>query len=94
MRGSVLDGLLSRPDRTRLLLDEFAAKRIAVSELSQSVVQRLTSHPDAEIKPRAKSLLAATVPVDRQQVLTQHAPALSKQGRRDLGLLVFQKNCA
>jgi len=94
VRSAVLDGMLSDDNRTRQLLDAFSQQRIAISDLSPTIVQRLVNHRDKAIQQRAQRLLAAAIPANRQQVLTAYRKALSLTGSAARGRLVFQKNCA
>jgi putative heme-binding domain-containing protein len=93
VRRAILDVLLSSTERTKRLLDEIAAKRIAVSELDPSRVKRLTGHRDAQVKQRAAKLLAAAVPADRRKVLADYQAALAAKANAKLGREVFKKNC-
>ena len=86
--------MLGAPGRVRLLLAEFSAGRISVSELSPTTVQRLLEHPDEGLRGEAKRLLAAAVPASRQQVLSEYGAALSLAGDMSRGRLVFEKSCA
>jgi len=93
IRRAVLDVLLASTSRTKRLLDEIAAKHIAVSELDPSRVKQLVEHKNADIKKRAKELLASAVPADRKQVLTDYQAALKLKSDAGRGREVFKKNC-
>lgn len=94
VRSAVLDAMLSDAGRIRLLLSEFANKRIAVSELSPTAVKRLVEHQNAEIREKARRLLADAIPANRQKVLADYKPAISMKGDMARGRLVFEKNCS
>ena len=93
IRSAVLDAMLSDAQRTRLLLAAFADKRIAISELSPTTVQRLLNHQDKKIRQQARQLLAGAIPANRQKVLKNYQPALSLNGDAARGRFVFEKNC-
>jgi putative heme-binding domain-containing protein len=49
---------------------------------------------DPKIAARAKEILAASIPADRQQVLAEYQVALKLPGDPQRGKLVFTKSCA
>ncbi len=93
VRRAILDCLLANTDRTRALLDAIASKKLAVNELSPAQVKRLTGHRDREIQAEAKKLLAAAIPQDRREVLSEYQAALSLSADPNRGRAVFVKNC-
>lgn len=94
IRSAVLDAMLSDPGRVRLLLAEFAASKIALSELNPTAVRRLVEHPNAEISKESRRLLADAIPANRQKVIAEYQEALKRAGEAARGRLVFTKNCA
>ena len=94
IRTAILDGVLARPERTSLLLDEFAAGRIKPAALGAAHLDRLLKHSDDKIKERAGQLAAAAVPADRQQVLADYQSVLTMHGDAQRGRHVFEKHCA
>ncbi len=94
VRRSLLQALLRTPDRTRLVLDDIAAGKIAVSELDPLFVRTLANHQDQTIRTRAQELLAAALPAERKQVLETYQAALSLKAEPQRGRAIFEKNCA
>jgi putative membrane-bound dehydrogenase-like protein len=94
IRSAILDGVLARPERTSLLLDEFAAGHIQPAALGAAHLDRLLKHTDPQIKQRASQLAAAAVPADRQQVLADYQSVLTMHGDAQRGRQVFEKHCA
>jgi putative heme-binding domain-containing protein len=89
-----VDGLLTRPDRTALLLDAVEAKSIFVTEIDAPRRQRLLQFPDKTVRTRAAALLAATINPDRQKVIDAFADALALKGDAKNGQTLFAKTCA
>lgn len=94
VRRSILDVMLRNAGRTKLLLDEIEAKRVAVPELGASNVNRLSKHRDSKIRERAHKLLADAIPADRQKVLKNYQSALTLKADPKNGRELFRKNCA
>jgi putative membrane-bound dehydrogenase-like protein len=94
IRRVVLQALLRDLGRTRLLLDEVAAGRMALSELGPLEIAALVGHKDVETKERAKKLLAAAIPADRRQVLDTYRQSLALKADPRKGRELFDKNCA
>jgi putative membrane-bound dehydrogenase-like protein len=94
IRRAIIDGLLSSPDRSKLLLDAIEAGKIKANEIDQLQVKRLVENRDSAIKDRAKKLLAAAMPADRAKALADYQPVLSIKGDSRHGQAVFEKNCA
>ncbi len=93
-RKAILDGLLANRERTALLLDAIEAGKVKATELEPPQVKRLTEHRDADIKERAKKLLASAIPADRAQALADYQPVLKMTGDAKLGMAIFEKNCS
>jgi putative heme-binding domain-containing protein len=93
VRRAVLDVLLSNAGRTRRLLEELEAGRIAAAELDPTRVNRLVEHADAEIKRRAKAVFTAAN-ASRESVLSAYRGALDLPADPRRGRDVFAKNCA
>jgi putative heme-binding domain-containing protein len=94
MRGAIFDALLMQSERTSQLLDAIEAGRIKPGELGQLRVNRLAGHREPAIQKRAKQLLAAALPADRQQALEKYQVSLTLEGEPRRGREVFRKNCA
>jgi putative membrane-bound dehydrogenase-like protein len=93
VRRAILDVLLSETGRTRQLLDELAARRIAVAELDPSRTMSLVHHRDADVRKRAQTLLAAAIPADRRKVIAEYQSSLTLVSDAKRGREVFAKNC-
>ncbi len=94
IRAGIVSAVLSRPERTTLLLDEIAAGRIKASELDRSHVNQLLNYRVPETKSRAAKLMEDAIPGDRKKVLENYQAALQLNGDAASGRAVFQKNCA
>jgi len=94
VRRAIIDGLLARPERIKLLLDAVEAGKIKATELEPPQVKRLVEHRDAAIKERAAKLLASAVPADRAQALADYQPVLKMAGDAKRGQAIFEKNCS
>ncbi len=94
VRQAVLGGVFQRSQRLHALLDAVEAGQVRVSELGASGVTRLLRYPRAEIRNRAKKLLAAATPKDRIQALEQYRRALRLKADPRRGKQVFKKHCA
>jgi putative heme-binding domain-containing protein len=93
IRAAILDALLADAERTKLLLDEIAAGNVAVAEIDRTRIDRLLNHSDAAIAARARELLAAALPADRQQVLADYQACLQLEADARAGREVFRKHC-
>ena len=93
VRRSILQAMFRDVERTKLVLGEIAAKRIAVGELDPNRVRELTNHGNPEIKKQALELLAAAIPADRKQVLETYQKALTLNADALRGRQIFEKNC-
>ena len=94
VRQAVLDAMLSDRGRVGVLLEELAAKKIAVTELSPAAVQQLMQDPDSEVSGLAKRLLGDAVPLNRKKVISEYQAALTVQGDLQRGREIFTKNCS
>ncbi|MBI1902758.1 MAG: c-type cytochrome [Planctomycetia bacterium] len=93
IRRAVLDAVLTRPERTALLLDEIESGRMKASELDRAHVNLLLGRGPAEQKARAAKLLEDAIPGDRKQVLADYQAALTLTGDARRGREVFKKTC-
>ena len=94
VRREILDGLLANSARTRLLLAAIESNEIKPTEIDAIRTRRLVDHGNKEIQQQARTLLARSVPGDRQAVLAAYQPVLKLTGQPGQGELVFRKNCA
>ena len=91
---AILDGMLSNPDRTSLLLDSIAAGEIKPTVVDPAHAKLLLNSKDAALKSRAEKLLASAVPADREKALAQYRPALELKADASHGQSVFEKRCS
>jgi putative membrane-bound dehydrogenase-like protein len=95
IRRELLEALLARPERTKLLLDELQAGRINPADLDALRRMQLLSHRRSDIRERARQLLAGAATPERRQIVADFAPALKLSGDAARGQAVFQKaTCA
>jgi putative membrane-bound dehydrogenase-like protein len=94
VRREILEAMLRQPARVNVLLDEIESKRMKASELDPLRTRQLTNHKNPAIRDRAKKLLAANLPADRQKVLKEYQAALTLKGDGKNGRETFKKNCA
>lgn len=91
---AVIDGMFANSERTGLLLDEIAAGRIKAAVVDPIHLDLLLKHKDAEIAARAKTILAASVPADREKVLAEYQPVLKMDAEPARGKAVFKNRCS
>ncbi len=94
LQRAILDGVFADTERTRLLLDEIAGKRIAATALDANRIKLLVNHRDEAIRERSITLFAEAVPTDRREALTKYQSALSLAADPSRGRVVFKKQCA
>jgi putative heme-binding domain-containing protein len=94
LQRAILDGIFTDAHRTRLLLDEIAARRIAATALDANRTNLLLNYREQSIRERAKTLLADALPTDRRQALAEYQPALALAADPIRGRAVFQTHCA
>jgi putative heme-binding domain-containing protein len=94
LRREVLESMLRQIDRTRVLLDELEAKRVAPGDLDAASQKRLLKHAQADIRQRASKMFQASIPEERKQVLQRYRQALTQKGDTGRGREVFRQNCA
>ncbi len=94
VRREVTEAMMRDPARIQYLLDEIAAQRVRPADLDALRTRQLVNHPRAEIRERARRLLAENMPADRRDVLARYQKALELKGDAKNGREVFKKNCA
>lgn len=94
LRSAAVDGLLSRAESAKLLLDAVAAKKVLVMEIDAPRRQRMLQYPDKIVRARAGELFAQTINADRQKVIDGFAAALTLAGDAKRGKEIFGKTCA
>ncbi len=97
LRKDALVVLMMRQATSEQLLDAISAGTVSLSELSLDQRRTLENHPEQKIRTTARrlaSLAGVTVSADREEVLTNYAPATHATGNVERGKLLFTKNCA
>lgn len=94
LRAAAGDALLSRPERSKALLDAVETKTFAPQNLDATQIKRLMIHKDAAIQKRAATLLAAFKPARRTDVVEKYRKALDLKGDPAKGKAIFTKTCA
>ncbi len=93
-RRATLEALLSRPERTLVLLDELEAGRIDAADLDPARRLQLLNHRRSDVRDRASRIFAARPTPERNDVLAKYRAALHLDGNPRRGRQVFQKaNC-
>ncbi|MFN0053444.1 MAG: PVC-type heme-binding CxxCH protein [Planctomycetales bacterium] len=93
VRRALLQALLRHGERTKRLLAEIAAGRMAATDLDPLTVQALLKHADQGTRDQAQTLLASLVPAERSQVLAQYQSALALKADARRGKAIFEKHC-
>lgn len=94
LRAAAGDALLSRPERSKALLDAVETKAFAPQNLDATQIKRLMTHKDAAVQKRASTLLAAFKPARRTDVVEKYRKALDLKGDPAKGKAIFTKTCA
>jgi putative heme-binding domain-containing protein len=94
IRREITEAMLRQPDRILLFLKEIEAGNVKPGDVDAIRTRQLVNHSRAEIRDRARKLLRANLPAERQQVLEQYKTALTMASNAERGKAVFQKNCA
>ncbi len=94
VRREVTQALLARPERVAALLDAVESGQVAPGDLDAVATRRLVNYGTPAIRDRARSLLAASLPADRRQVLERYHAAIDLPGDPRRGRAVFEKTCA
>ncbi len=94
LRREIMEAMLRQPDRVATLFDEIEAKRVKASDLDATRTRQLLQHPRADLRVRAKKLLADQLPGDRLAALKEYQPALTMKSDGKTGREIFKKHCA
>lgn len=94
VRREVTEAMFRDAARVDSLLKAIEAKRVKPGDLDALRTRQLVNHPRAEIRERARKLLADSIPADRREVLARYQKALDVKGDAKKGRDIFQKNCA
>lgn len=90
----ILAALTRQPDRVKLLLDAVEARRITPGDIDAVATTQMINGGRPETRERARTLLKASLPEERRQVLERYKSAAEREGEPARGRQVFQKNCA
>ena len=97
VKAAAMRQLLSRPEWTVVLLSRIEQGKLALEELTLDQKQALAAHTDSGIATRARKLLAAGGGLpnpDRQKVIVELEPVVTKSGDPAAGKEVFVKQCS
>ena len=94
VQDAVIDGMFGRRNRLLSLLDAIDEDAVPASVLDSARSLQLTENSDESIRERAKSLLAARVRPDRQEVVDRYTDALASPGDPGRGEAVYKDQCA
>ena len=90
-RRATLEALLSRPERTLVLLGELEAGRIDPTDLDAARRLQLLNHRRSDVRRRAHRIFDSLATPERKDVLTKYQAALQLDGDPRRGRQVFQK---
>lgn len=88
--------VLANRDWAALLVDRLEKKKVSLGDIPIADRAKLTEHPDRRVRDRAKKVIAAGggLPnADRQKVIDEILPVVSRGGDAPRGKLVFKEQC-
>lgn len=92
---AVIDAVFSRQNRLPQFLDAVESQAVPLASLEPIRRVQLLENPDAQIRQRAKTLLAGLgARKDRQEILARYQAALAGQRSAAHGKEVYAKQCA
>ncbi|RIK78457.1 MAG: dehydrogenase [Planctomycetota bacterium] len=94
LRAAAFDAMIGDDQLAKLLLAKLSAGDVQPNDLDALQRQRLTEHADAAIRAQARQVVAASVDVDRQQLIAQYAAAAEHPGDAAQGRKLFGKHCS
>ncbi len=94
IQAAVIDAIFSRTNRLSRLLDAIERGTISAQSIGPLHRVQLLESRDAQIRRRAKLLLAKQAPQKRRELFEQYGTALSGSRDATRGEAVFQKTCA
>ena len=86
--------ILNRTNWTIVLLQAIADGKVSANILTAAEIQRLTGHPDRNLRAIATALQASTGTSSRDEVIARYQPALTLVGNSSRGAEVFRKHCS
>jgi putative membrane-bound dehydrogenase-like protein len=93
VRREVVEALFARTDRLPRLLDAIEQKRVLSNQLEPLRLEQLRKHANADIRKRARHLLAEQAAPERQKVVAAYRDTLDLKADTVRGKAVFKKNC-
>jgi putative heme-binding domain-containing protein len=75
-------------------LEEIATGRIKAAVVDPIHLELLLNHKNRAIAARAKKILAASVPADREEVLAKYQPVLKMAAEPARGQAIFKNRCS
>lgn len=94
LRAAALPALVSRPSWAALVLDAIENGRMEVAQIPAAQRAILQARVPAEVRDRAKRLLAIAESGTRQEAITLYTSALSAPTNIERGRAVFTRECA
>ncbi|HLU46700.1 MAG TPA: c-type cytochrome, partial [Planctomycetota bacterium] len=96
IRAAILDATIARGDSAALLLDRIEAGTILPREIDPARRRRLLEHARADLRERARALIAAgdASESERAKTIERLLPAASAGGDASRGIAVFEERCA
>ena len=94
VKREAIEAIFSRPERLETLIDAIEAKVVAPSDLDPARRNQLLKASNAVVRRRAQAVLGEAVRADRGQVIAQFRKAVTIEGDREKGRIVFRKICA
>ncbi len=93
VRREVVEAIFARTDRLPPLLDAIEQKKVLSNQLEPLRLEQLRRHANAEIRRRARHLLAGEAAPQRQKIVIEYRAALDLKADVVRGKAVFKKNC-
>ncbi|SHH29067.1 putative membrane-bound dehydrogenase domain-containing protein [Chryseolinea serpens] len=93
IRDVAMDAFLSSSQSAAILLDAIQSKQIQPATIGWPRMVELMNNDDADIKKRARALLAHEQ-ADRNEIFKKYEPALSLKGDAVKGAIVFKNVCS
>ncbi len=94
LRTSILSVLATRRDWIEVLLDNMESANVVSADIDIAMRQRLAARKEAGLRSRLEKQLALAVTADRQEVLSNFAPALASHGDSKRGATLFESKCS
>ena len=94
LQSAIMDSLMARPKLTTLFMETIAKNRTIATSINVSRRQLLLNHENESIRKQAREIFGGATRPDRAAVMNDYALALSKDGNRENGRVVFGKVCA